>query len=209
MVDDFPQNAMQAGLVQCGICHKLVKDIPQYRNIVQCCPRCGTRLYSRIPNTLSYTWAYLIASAILFIPANLLPIMEVKMLGKGGTDTILSGVVHLADAGMLPLAFIVFTASIIVPLTKILALFVLLTSIHFDWEISSLLRTKIYRAILFIGRWSMLDIFVITLMVALINVGQIAIVVPGPAASAFAAVVILTMLAVMSFDTRILWDREK
>jgi len=200
---------MQTGLVQCGVCHKLAKYSPHHRNINEFCPRCGTRLYSRTPNTLSYTWAYLIASAVLFIPANLLPIMEMKMLGKGGTDTILSGVVSLVEAGMLPLAFIVFTASIIVPLLKIVALFVLLTSIHFDWGMSALLRTKIYRTIVFIGRWSMLDIFVITLMVALVNVGQIAIVVPGSAASAFAAVVIFTMLAVMSFDTRILWDREK
>lgn len=200
-----PLTAKQAGLVQCHDCHKLV---PYPSQQVMDCPRCGCALHLRIPNSLIHTWAYLIAGAILFVPANLLPIMTVKSIQEGRTDTILSGVIHLAEEGMLPLALIVFVASILVPLMKMFGIVILLISIQFNWRMSARQRTSMYRMIEFVGRWSMLDIFVITVLVAIVKLGNIATIVPGPAASAFAAVVVLTMLAAISFDPRLLWDHQ-
>lgn len=208
MNNSGPITARKAGFVQCHDCRKLVKASPD-PGFLQHCPRCGAGLHSRKPESLNRTWALVIASTILFVPANLLPIMTVKQFGSGESSTIISGVIHLLHAGMAPLAFVVFVASILVPSLKIVGLIILLLSVQYKSRISSQQRTLMYRVIEFVGRWSMLDIFVVTILVALVDIGNIASVDAGPGATAFAAVVVLTMLAAICFDSRLIWDQDK
>lgn len=200
--------ARQAGLISCHFCHTLSK--PQTTQIdgryKLHCPCCHAVLHSRIPNSLSKTWALLLAASILYIPANTLPIMTVVFWGEGQPDTILSGVMHLLEAGMWPLALLIFIASIFIPILKLLTLFGLLLSIHFKTRWRPKDRTTMYRIIEFVGRWSMVDIFVIALLVALVQFGNTANVSPNLGALSFAAVVILTMFAAHLFDPRLIWD---
>jgi paraquat-inducible protein A len=173
------------------------------------CPRCGGALHRRKPHSLARTWALLIAACILYIPANLLPVMTVTSFGRGEPDTILSGVKTLIAAGMWPVAILVFFASITVPVLKIVALAFLLVSVHRRSRWRPRDRTVLYRLVESVGRWSMVDIFMISILVALVNLGAIASIVPGPGAIAFASVVILTMIAAMTFDPRLIWDARE
>jgi paraquat-inducible protein A len=159
--------------------------------------------------TLRRTWALLIAACILYIPANLLPVMTVTSFGKGEPDTILSGVKTLIAAGMWPVAILVFFASITVPVLKIVALAFLLVSVQRRSQWRPRDRTVLYRLVESVGRWSMVDIFMISILVALVNLGAIASIVPGSGAIAFASVVILTMIAAMMFDPRLIWDARE
>lgn len=203
-----PVTARKAGYFQCHECRKLVRVKPE-SVVLQHCPRCGVGLHVRKPESLSRTWALVFAGTILFLPANMLPIMTVKEFGSGESSTIISGVIQLLHAGMAPLAFVVFVASIVVPLLKIVGLVILLLSVQYKSRISSRRRTLMYRVIEFVGRWSMLDIFVVTILVALVDIGNIASVDAGPGATAFAAVVVLTMLAAICFDSRLIWDQDE
>ena len=173
------------------------------------CPRCGASLHRRKPHSLARTWALVIAACILYIPANLLPVMTVTSFGQGEPDTILSGVKVLIAAGMWPVALLVFFASITVPVLKVLALIFLLVSVQRRSRWRPRDRTVLYRVVESVGRWSMVDIFMISILVALVNLGAIASILPGPGAIAFAAVVILTMIAAMSFDPRLIWDARE
>ena len=197
------QTARQSGLLHCLVCHKLIKA-DQTEPLE--CPRCSAKNYSRIPNSLAQTWALLISSVILYIPANVLPVMTVSKIGGSKTDTIMSGIFNLMDSGMLLIAIIVFIASILVPLMKMLVLFILLVSVHFKWRMHTLQRARLYRLTEYVGRWSMLDIFVIAILVALVTFGKLITIDTGPAATAFAAVVVLTMFAALRFDPRLIWD---
>lgn len=170
------------------------------------CPRCGSGLHKRKTDSLSRTWALVLTAVILYIPANLLPVMTVVSFGKGEPDTILSGVMALLGAGMWPIALLVFFASIVVPVLKLSGLVYLLLSVRHGWQRRLRDRTLMYRIIESVGRWSMVDIFMISILVALVNLGSIATIEPGPGALSFAAVVIMTMLASMSFDPRLMWD---
>jgi paraquat-inducible protein A len=203
MISEIYITARQKGLMQCLVCHKLI-PAAETDNVL--CPRCGASVHSRVPQSLAKTWAYLLTSALLYVPANILPIMTVSGFGGGKADTIMSGVIALMTSGMIPIGLIVFVASIVVPLLKMVALLILLLSVHFKWQLSARHRTRLYRLTEFIGRWSMLDLYVIMIMIALVSFGAIASIETGPAATAFAAVVILTMLAAMSFDARLIWD---
>lgn len=191
------------GYLHCPVCNKIFK--PHCTEPARC-PRCAAQVYSRIPGSLSQTWALLISSMILYIPANILPVMSVEKLGAGKSDTIFSGVVSLINSGMIPIAVIVFIASILVPLFKMLILFYLLLSVHFKWQFNVSQRMHLFRLIEFVGRWSMLDIFVIAILITLVSFGKILSIYAGPAANSFAAVVILTMFAAMKFDSRLMWD---
>jgi paraquat-inducible protein A len=171
-----------------------------------CCPRCGEALHRRKPRSLQRTAALILAALILYIPANMLPIMQVTSLGRIQTDTILSGAIFLIDSGMWPLALVVFIASIFVPMLKILILILLVISVRWRWTWRPLERTRFYRILELVGRWSMVDIFVVTILVALVQLGNLANVIAQPGAIFFAAVVVLTMLASMSFDPRLIWD---
>jgi paraquat-inducible protein A len=195
--------AAEAGLILCPTCEQLARHQP---GPAHRCPRCGQRMHVRTPDSLTRTAAYLIAAAILYIPANLLPIMHTATLVGGEDDTILSGVIVLLKTGSWPLAALVFFASIMVPTLKLIALAVLVLSIHRRWTSPPLGRLRLYRLVEFIGRWSLLDIYVLTLLVALVQLHALATVEPRPGALAFAAVVVLTLLSARSFDPRLLWD---
>src|SRR5882757_542970 len=196
-------SAAQAGLILCPTCEQLARHQP---GPARRCPRCGQRMHVRKPDSVARTSAYLIAAAILYIPANLLPIMHTATLVGGEDDTILSGVIVLLKTGSWPLAVLVFFASIMVPILKLLALSVLVLSIHLRWTSPPLGRLRLYRLVELIGRWSLLDIYVLTLLVALVQLRALATVEPRPGALAFAAVVVLTLFAARSFDPRLLWD---
>ena len=171
------------------------------------CPRCGTALAFRKPGAVGRTWAFLIAAAALYIPANALPIMATSSLYGAQQDTIISGVVFLWEDGSWYLALVVFVASILVPLAKMIGLGVLLVSVQRGTPASARQRARLYRAIESVGRWSMLDIFVVTLLATVVQLTALASVRPGPGALAFGAVVVLTMLAARRFDPRLIWDR--
>ncbi|HTH41500.1 MAG TPA: PqiA/YebS family transporter subunit [Rhodocyclaceae bacterium] len=172
------------------------------------CPRCATPLHTRTPHSLASAWALLLAAAILFLPANLLPIMETGSLFGFQQDTILSGVVFLWESGSWPLALLVFIASIAVPLFKLLMLGGLLLSVQLGWQQHRHARTRLYRILELIGRWSMLDIYVVTILSALVQIQSLATITVGAGALAFGAVVVLTMLATMRFDPRLIWDAD-
>jgi paraquat-inducible protein A len=163
-------------------------------------------LHERIPRSLSRSWAFLVAAVLLYVPANLLPIMHLTTLGSTQSDTILSGVVFLLLHDMWPLALIVFVASIVVPVLKIAILAYLLLSVQLKSAWRPLDRARLYRFTEFVGRWSMVDVFVVTVLVALVHLGQLANVAAGAGAIFFAAVVILTMLSAAAFDPRLIWD---
>jgi paraquat-inducible protein A len=181
---------------------ELLDDTPQ-------CVRCDAVLHQRKPASLTRTWALLIAAVALYVPANVLPIMHIRSVIFGDSGhTILGGVVELWQTGSWDIAVIVFVASILVPLTKMLALAVLATSLQSGSQFSLRQRTRMYEMIEFIGQWSMLDVFVVILLAALAQFEGFLQISAGPAASSFGLVVILTMLSAMSFDPRIAWDKE-
>lgn len=196
--------AIEAGLLTCHECHQL--NVLDAVASVQYCNRCGGEVHARRPNSLARTWALLLTSAILYIPANLLPIMTINSLGKGAPATIMGGVLELIHFGMLPIAAVVFIASILVPTFKLVGIALLLYSVQRHQPMSARQRILMYRFIEWIGRWSMLDIFVIAILVAVVNFGSLASIEPGAGAAAFASVVILTMLAALTFDPRLIWD---
>jgi paraquat-inducible protein A len=208
-----PQNKLGAltatgqPLVGCHVCGQVV-PLPVDAHHVHC-PRCHAALHHRKPDPLARTWALLIAAALLYIPANVLPVMTVTSFGKGQPDTILSGVIELIHADMWPIAALVFFASITVPVLKILGLVLLLVAAQRGWVARARDQTRLYRVIEQVGRWSMIDIFMISILAVLVNLGEIAQIEPGPGAIAFASVVILTMLAAHSFEPRIIWDNRR
>jgi paraquat-inducible protein A len=197
-------SAARSGLMVCLDCGLLARAVPGVDE--QDCPRCGAQLHFRKPNSLARTWALLIAAIILYVPANVLPVMETGSLFGAQTDTILSGVVYLWTSGSWELAVVVFIASIVVPLAKIIGLIFLLVSVRLRSQWQPQQRTRLYRLIELVGPWSMLDIYVITILVALVQIKGRATIQAGPAAIAFGTVVVLTMLAAMSFDPRLIWD---
>jgi len=170
------------------------------------CPRCGAHIRPRKPDSLTRTWALLAAGAALYLPANILPVMTVVYLGRGAPSTILGGVQELLGAGMWPLAALVFFASITVPVLKLVGLTTLLISTRRGARTRLRERTLIYRIIDSVGRWSMIDVFMISILTALVRMGALASVFPGVGAVAFCGVVILTMVASQSFDPRLMWD---
>ena len=170
------------------------------------CPRCGAHARRRKPDSIARTWSLLAAAAMLYLPANLLAVMHVVSFGRSQTDTIMSGVIGLASSGMWPLAALVFFASVTVPLLKLIGLTTLLLATRRGAARGLRQRTRLYRIVDSIGRWSMIDVFMIAILTALVRMGVIASVIPGPAAVAFCAVVILTVLAAASFDPRLMWD---
>ena len=199
--------ASQMGLCTCHGCGSLTELLVGVHYMR--CRRCGAALHLRKPNSISRTWAFLIASYILYIPANVLPIMHTGSLFGSQSDTIMSGVVYLWHSGSWHLALIVFIASILVPLAKILSLTFLVISVQLGWTERALERTKLYRVLEFVGPWSMLDVYVVTILVALVQLKSLATIQPGPAAAAFGAVVVLTMFAAMAFDPRLLWEPKE
>ncbi len=198
--------AASLGLGSCHTC-SLVSRAPGGEEAT--CPRCGSPVHFRKPGSIGRTWAFLIAAMILYVPANALPMMLTSSLFGSSDDTIISGVLFLWEDGSWYLALIVFVASILVPLAKMVALLVLLLSVQFRVDRTPERRARLarlYRMIESVGRWSMLDIYVVALLCTVVQLTALASVHAGPAALAFGAVVVLTMLATESFDPRLIWD---
>ena len=171
-----------------------------------CCPRCESALHARKPNSIARTWALVIAAAIFYIPANYYPVLSVVQLGAGQPSTILGGVEELVTAGQYPLAALVFFASILVPVLKLVGLSVMLITTQTATIAWLRDRTRLYHIVRFIGRWSMIDIFMESLLGALVVFGAVITIQPGVGALAFCAVVVLTMFAAETFDPRVMWD---
>jgi paraquat-inducible protein A len=187
----------------------LLAHLPRDHSHGARCPRCGEGLHARKPQSVERTWALVLAAALCYVPANLFPVMTVISLGKAQSDTIFSGVVYLLHHGMWPLALIVFVASVFVPLLKLLILVLLLISVHLASSWRPAERTRLYRITEAIGRWSMVDIYVVTILVALVKLGNLATIEARAGAVFFGAVVVLTMLAAESFDPRLIWDKAR
>jgi len=198
--------ARQKGLLLCHVCQKLQRENV---DTDQLCQRCGEHLHFRHQGSESKTWALCAASAIFFVLANVYPIMTVVYFGKGSPDTILSGVITLVEMGMIPIALVVFIASIAVPMLKLLALVWLLLMVRFNFNMDARQCTQMYRLVVFIGRWSMLDLFVIAILVTLVDLGGIVTISGAPGVTYFSTVVVLTMFAAHTFDPRLIWDREE
>lgn len=195
------QQGKNIGLCLCKVCRQLNSSDLSH------CQRCEAELQVRDYSSLQKSWALLITAAILLVPANIYPITMLTNQGQVRHDTIFSGILHLVHSDMLPIAVIVFTASILVPWIKIIGLSIYLCAISFDIPISKKKLMVGFHIIEWIGRWSMLDLFVISITVALVNMGQLLDAKPAPAATAFALVILLTQLAAKVLDTRLLWDR--
>lgn len=195
--------------VRCGSCEKLCAVPELAADQVAQCPRCGSVLHHRKPDSLARASALVIAAAICYVPANVLPVMVVAGPGGSEADTILSGVQAMFAAGWWVVGSLIFFASITVPVLKLLILGGLIVSVRRGARWSPRDRIRLYHVVEVIGRWSMLDMFVVSLTVALVQLGVVANVVPGIGATFFAAVVVLTMFAAQSFDPRLIWDARR
>jgi paraquat-inducible protein A len=203
-------SALAAGLWRCRGCAAVC--VPPPEGIAQGrtrCPRCDAVVHPRLPESVARAWAFLLAATALYLPANLLPVTTTASIGGHQSDTIFSGIVYFWQDGSYGLAVLVFVASILVPMTKLLMLSLLLISLQRNDRRWAVRRLKVWRALEFIGRWSMLDIFAITILAALVQVESLAELRPGPGAMAFGAVVVLTMLATHWFDPRLLFDKPE
>ena len=196
-------SAARLGLVGCPTC-RLVSRVAPAETML--CRRCLAPLELRKPGSIGRCWALLVAAMALYVPANTLPIMYTSSLFGSQEDTLMSGILFLWQSGSWYLALIVFFASILVPLAKILGLALLLVSVQLRSSWRPAERARLYRLVESIGRWSMLDIFVVALLVTVVQLTALAAVHAGPAALAFGAVVVLTMAAAQSFDPRLIWD---
>jgi paraquat-inducible protein A len=199
--------AAEAGLISCEACGLLVR--PAHADEPGYCPRCDAELEFRRHNSIQRTWALIIAAAVCYLPANILPIMISNQLGRVEEDTIISGVILLYNTGSAVLAGIVLIASVVIPLAKLIALSYLLITVQRGSVRKNRDRAKLYRLVEIVGRWSMLDVFVATFIVALIQLQPLMAIMPGMGVMFFGAVVVLTMLAAESFDPRLIWDSSK
>ncbi len=196
-----PETAAAHGLATCHTCAKLASAVHHE------CPRCGAPLHVRMTDSLQRCMALVVAAAILYVPANVLPIMTTDQLGVSEPSTIIGGVVLLWHHGSYPIAAVIFIASVMVPMGKLFALVYLCWSVSRGHQAGPRQRTVMYRVTEFVGRWSMVDVFVVAILVALIQLGGLLVIRPGAAALAFSGVVIVTMIAAESFDPRLIWDR--
>jgi len=202
---DVLMTAADAGLLSCHSCSLLSKaGSGQHADLL--CPRCGAVLHKRKPNSIVRTWALVIAAFICYIPANLLPMTVVTSLGNVQSDTIMSGVIYFMQHGEWPIGLVILLASIVVPLTKLFILVYLLISVQRKSQWRPAERTRLYRVTEAIGRWSMTDIYVVTILVALVRLGNLATIEAGVGAIFFGAVVVLTIFAALTFDPREIWD---
>lgn len=202
-----PRTAAEAGLILCEVCGLLVR--PAEPHEPGYCPRCDAELEFRRHNSIQRTWALIIAAAICYLPANILPIMVTSTFGEPEEDTIISGVILLAKTGSLHLAIIVLIASVMIPMAKLFALAYLLITVQRGSIRKHRDKARLYRLVEIVGRWSMLDVFVATFIVALIQFQPLMAVLPGMGVLFFGAVVVLTMIAAESFDPRLIWDSSK
>lgn len=199
-----------AGFWLCRDCHQINRITPKVIANLDShdvlCARCGAAIHPRVTDSISRTWALLLTAFVLFIPANLYPIMIVDSIAGQVASTIMEGIVLFIESGEYFVAFVIFTASIVVPAFKLVGLSVILYSIQTNSPFFRRHRSAMFRFIQFIGRWSMLDIFVVSIMVAIVQFGILSQIRAGFGATAFALVVIITMYAAQTFDPRLIWE---
>jgi paraquat-inducible protein A len=198
--------ALASSLTGCHTCNQVVRLDKDHHHQGLLCPRCGSPLHPRKHHSILLTWILVSLAFVFYIPANLLPMTRVVSLGQVQEDTIMSGVIYFIQSGSWYIALVIFIASVFVPVLKLLLLMFLLISVQRKscWRPRD--RTRLYRITELVGRWSMVDIYVVTILIALVNLGALADIDAGPAAVNFAAVVVITMLAAKSFDPRLIWD---
>ncbi|SFW60168.1 paraquat-inducible protein A [Luteibacter sp. UNCMF366Tsu5.1] len=201
-----PPRARDLGMMSCHVCRLITaySDDPHAR-----CPRCDNVLHVRKHGSIARAWALLVAAAIFYIPANVFPIMRTQSLSSKDDNTILSGILELWRAGSPGLAVIVFTASIVVPMLKFIIMGYLLVSVQRSSGFVARQRARLYRFVELVGYWSMLDVFVVAILSALVHFKILSRVEPLPGVVYFGVVVVLTMLSAMSFDPRLIWDNRK
>lgn len=201
---EYPRDTAAArGLANCHVCG-LVTPVEHER-----CPRCNSKLHLRSPYSIQRTLALVITAMLFYIPANTLPIMTTTLLGKDDPSTILSGVITFFEHGSYFVAFVIFAASVMIPLAKMMIILWLCYTVTKREKVGKHELSRLYRITEFIGKWSMIDVFVVAILVALVQVSGLMTIEPGAAAQAFAGVVVLTMLAAQQFDIRLIWDKQK
>lgn len=200
MIQRYPK-AAERGLAGCHTCGKVSPVTLGH------CPRCASRIYLRKEGSIRNTVALMIAAALLYIPSHMLPVMTVVELGVVTHNTIMSGMVAFWRTGAYPIAIVIFTASILIPLLKIVALSWLCAAASGWVRPSPKTLGRLYWFTELLGRWSMIDIFVVGILVSIVQLGNYMSIMPGYGAIAFAGVVLLTMFAATSFEPRLLWDR--
>jgi len=194
------ETAASRNLAACHICCKLASaELHQ-------CPRCGSAMHLRKNDSIQRTLALLVTACLLYIPANMYPIMITEQLGKSEGSTIIGGVILLVHHDAIPVALVIFLFSVMVPLSKFMSMFYLVWTVKRHSPVSPKQRTVMYQVTEFVGKWSMVDVFVVAILVALVHLGGLLAIKPGIAAVSFAGVVIVTMIAAESFDPRLIWD---
>jgi paraquat-inducible protein A len=194
------ETAASRDLATCHLCWKLAPTDQHH------CPRCGSAMHPRKNDSLQRTLALLITACVLYIPANIYPIMYTDQLGSTEPSTIIGGVILLIKLGSVPVAAVIFLFSVMVPIGKLIALFYLVWSVERHSRMDARRRTMMYTITEFIGKWSMIDVFVVAILAALVHLGGLLVIRPGIAAMSFAGVVIVTIIAAESFDSRLIWD---
>ncbi len=197
------KTAREAGLVACNRCGLV------YQPDTETCARCGSALHSRAPQSLQRSYAWLVAGIVAYVPANVYPMLLTSTLLDRQESTIVGGVIDLMHHGAYAIAFIVFAASVLIPVGKFLALFYLLLAVGRNWRLNAHQRHVMLEIVEFIGRWSMIDVFVVAILSALVQLDSVATINPGIAAVAFALSVVFTMLSAQSLDPRLLWDENE
>ncbi|WP_456456200.1 paraquat-inducible protein A [Nitratifractor sp.] len=203
--------AVDRNLGSCPVCHQLVR-FPKQRRAEEkyaLCPRCGSEVTLRKPASVQNTLALVIASIVFYVPANLLPMMHVHTFAGTQSDTIMSGVFYFLETGSYLIGFVIFVASIFVPILKMLILLYLVYSVHRGQTTRQKERRRLYLLTEVIGRWSMVDVYVVSIMIALVHFGGLSEIQAGMGALFFLLVVVFTMLAAMAFDPRLIWDTSK
>ncbi len=200
--------AAQCGLVACPACGTITRlSVEQFRDPPKC-QLCFARLHSRKPMSLQRSWAWLTAGVMAYLPANFYPIMVTTVFGDSEPNTIIGGFFVLWELKSYLVAVVVFLASVVVPILKFLAVSYLLISIQRRYRHSRYDRARLFRLTEFIGRWSMIDVFVVAILAALVQIGSVANIAPGIGATAFGATVMFTMMSALALDSRLLWDEE-
>jgi paraquat-inducible protein A len=199
-------NAKDFDLAGCHTCGQVVEMQNQSHAV---CPRCESEVHFRKPDSVSRSWAFLITSFVMYIPANTEPMMISRSLGSESSDTILQGVHYFLTHGDWPLAVVIFAASVMLPLLKMMAIAYILIGVQRGSVQRKTEKTRLYILAEILGRWSMLDIFVVGLMCVLVQLGGLMSISPGPACIAFAMVVIFTMFAEMALDPKLIWDQTE
>ena len=203
---DKETTARNVGVIRCEDCGKLSFHTETQKNEVLLCPRCRAKLHSRKPQSISYTWALVLTAMIFYLPANILPMMRVDFMGSPDESTILQGIIYFLSTGDYLVGGIILTASVLVPLFKMVGIMLILLSIHFRWRGWMKHKADMFRFIEFIGRWSFIDVFVVALLSAMVRFGALTTIEADPAAPFFTLVVLSTMFAALTLDPRIMWD---